>query len=372
MSVGCHEQSNSSKSYPFGLRKNGILQIPIDAFTSYTSNNIQTFEEGGDTYLVIENENINGLQYYSVNTSKLVKQFKIPKEGLNSISEIRGFTVVNFDSVFVYDNFTLARTLLLNSDGEVKKKYYIRDLDSSVYFNHASMTRIPSIYYGSKLFFFKLPSYDFNKPDFFEKNILFEYEYDLLTEKSEYKQFSWPDSYNNHAWGFLHTIPSRVVDEYGRFLYSFGIEPHLHVNDFHGKYLTPKAESDFITQPIQPLGIDSSDPSASTKHFMEQGIYGMIIYDNYRKVYYRIAGVSTDYKDFNGNLIPTTMKPYTIVVLDTAFEKIGETKLEPIGDYYIKDWFVGSKGLYISINSPTNKDILEDAMQFQLFELIEN
>lgn len=367
MVLSCSESpDNQNMHYVYRLEYDEIINIPISEYTSYTSNNLQTFDYKKITYLAVENKHINGIQFYSLKEKKIVKELKIPEAGLGSISKIRGISVVNFDSIFVYDSFTLSNTLLLNSDGDVLNKYTIREIDSSSYFNHASMTRIPSFYFNSKLYFFKIPGNEFEQDDFFDRGVLFEYEYDLISGKTEYKHISWPNKYKNHSWGFLHTIPSRVLGHKGIFVYSFGIDPRLHVTDFRNYKKTPIAKSDYITDDIPPLKKGSQNPM---QYFMEEDIYGMVLYDKYRHVYYRIAGLKSDYFDSSGKIRPADLKPYTIIILNESFEKIGETKLNPVGDFAIRDWFVGQQGLYISINSSTNKSISEDFMRFQLFKL---
>jgi hypothetical protein len=59
-------------------------------------------------------------------------------------------------------------------------------------------------------------------------------------------------------------------------------------------------------------------------------------------------------------------KPVSIQIFDSLFNCIGETLL-PINKVKIFDYFIASKGLYISNNHPDNPDFKEDSLNYTIY-----
>ncbi|MDO4216506.1 MAG: DUF4221 family protein, partial [Bacteroidales bacterium] len=97
--------------------------------------------------------------------------------------------------------------------------------------------------------------------------------------------------------------------------------------------------------------------------------YWSLIYDKYRKVWYRFV--------FHKNEMPKEQDPFeytipqlkfSIMILDKDFNIIGETVM-PANTYAYRMWFVGKKGLYLSMNNVKNPIFSEDQLIFQCLEL---
>ena len=62
---------------------------------------------------------------------------------------------------------------------------------------------------------------------------------------------------------------------------------------------------------------------------------------------------------------------FSIVILNKNYEIIGETRF-PGNTFNYRMYFIGKKGLYLSLNNLENPNFDEDKLQFQCFTLQEN
>ena len=93
--------------------------------------------------------------------------------------------------------------------------------------------------------------------------------------------------------------------------------------------------------------------------------YHHLMYDKYRKVFYRFALMPDD------NIKPFSNNPhqsFSIIILNKDYEIIGETKF-PGNTYAHHLCFVGKKGLYISENNENNPQFDENKLVFRCFTL---
>ena len=113
-----------------------------------------------------------------------------------------------------------------------------------------------------------------------------------------------------------------------------------------------------------------SDLMLAAKEMCELPIYGNIIYDKYRNVYYRVAYPEKDY-DMAENFVELWQSGrglFSIMILDENLNVIGETLL-PENKYRSDLMLVLENGLYISTSHYKNSDFNEDLLAFQRFGL---
>ena len=350
--------------YSYSLQKSSTINIPIDESTSFTSNNFYYHIFGEEEFLITQNKFKNSIQAYSLGKRQKVLEISIPRDGPNSIKQLRGFTFVNFDSIYVYDNLTLSNAILVDSSGSRKPANLTL---SDRFFNHASMTKSPSYFYDGDLYFFKFPNRALDE-SLFDEEVPFEYVHNVHSNIGKMVSFSWPDIYKGKNWGGILTIPSRTMNLSGELIYSFGIDPHIYRLNQNGDVQKYLARSDYLSGRTNPLEKNASFEKLD-EHFMNENYYGNIIYDKYRNVYYRYAGLKMNPRNADGSIRSSRMKPFSIIILNSEFKKVGETLLEPIEEFFIRDWFVTKEGLMISANNIQNPQISEDYIDVKLFFL---
>ncbi|HMP99808.1 MAG TPA: DUF4221 family protein [Cyclobacteriaceae bacterium] len=354
--------SKRSQEYPARLVKaKELIQFELDDSTSFDNNNLVVSNYRNEEVLVVESKHKNSIQYYSISERRKVKEIKFSKEGENPIFEIHGFTIINQDSIIVYDKYK-ANAFLVNSEGIVIEKIKLTD---NRLLNHASMTRLPNVLIDNKLCMFIFPQTSIDEDNFFDGDVKFELVYDLQTGYSYYVDFSWPEIYQSRKWTFFHTFPSRIKGKNNKLIYSFGADHYIYELSLSGDYRKHLAKSDHFEE-IESLSVGEDE----TESFLKNGVYGMIIYDPYRDVYYRIVGVKTNPLLPDGRKKSASYKQYGVIILDSNFNKIGETLLDPLESFRIKDWFVCEQGLCISTANYLNKNINEDLMEFNILQLV--
>jgi len=362
--VSCSKkpEAKQNKVYTHKLtHSNNKLALDIDDSTSFESNYFQVVEHRGVELLAIECKHKNSIQFYSLESKKLVKELKFHRDGLSPIKQIHGFSWINSDSIMVFDKWR-SNGILVDSNGLVLDQIVLKAEQKS--FNHASMTRLPDLAINGKIHFFEFPNINLEDERLFSGDVKFEYVYDIKTKKGEYFNFSWPEIYKQKFWGFYHTFPSRVKGQNNSLVYSFGIDHNLQVLKPNGTIEKYEARSNYFNS-IPPFDKNESE----SESFLKRGIYAMVIYDKYRNVYYRIAGLQTNPILPDGKPKADIHKPYSIIILDSKFNRIGETVLEPVEQFLIKDWFVCKAGLCISSANPLNKEVDESKMTFHILTL---
>jgi hypothetical protein len=231
------------------------------------------------------------------------------------------------------------------------------------FFSHASMTRNPDIYFNNEIYFVELPR------DPYKDSVSFEYSYNIRKKELISREVSLPEIYQEYKWGTFHAYPNRSKGPGSTFLYSWGIDPNIYVVDFEsGQMKAFLAKSDFF-RAIRPMNSTKVSAEDNMKYYIENDIYDVIVWDEYRKVYYRFARQGIPYViNKSGQIANGENKPCSIIILDENFNKIGETIL-PVGKYFVRDFFVCSKGLFISNSHYLNPELDESQMSFTIFKL---
>ena len=98
--------------------------------------------------------------------------------------------------------------------------------------------------------------------------------------------------------------------------------------------------------------------------------YGSILYDPYRKVYYRFAFGGREEEVPMNKVLDELLYPkiQSIIVLDSNFKKIDELIL-PQNKYVLKLSFIKEDGLYVSTYNPKSDSIVENEWGFRKFVL---
>jgi len=107
----------------------------------------------------------------------------------------------------------------------------------------------------------------------------------------------------------------------------------------------------------------------ANKHINENYLYANIIYNPFKKRYYRFVYLPN--KDYNPNKnFEITDVKFAIMVFDKDFNHIADSKILNLKPTYIPfDYFVTKEGLWLSTNNPKNPTYNEDELHFELFSI---
>ena len=152
-----------------------------------------------------------------------------------------------------------------------------------------------------------------------------------------------------------------------RFVYSFIYDESVYVaNIAHDSIRKVSVKSEYIDQVQLP-----DELTAQAIDFCQNAMYGDLIYDPYREVFYRIAYPSTTIeKGVKAmELIEYGRKTFSIIILDKELNKLGET-LFPNYTYNSRQLLVLPDGLYICNSHFMNPDFNDDILSFIRFDLV--
>ncbi len=351
------------------------VEIPIDA---------QTFPQSGCSYCFTSNSGINYLAYlngksneihfYYLDSAKIAFKVKIDIDGPNGIGSIMiGFGVHNLDSIYVTPK---ARKIiyLLNRSGEIIEKInygeYTCNADTRDKINGMmafySRPGTPLIFLDNKVYISMLPAGNWNR---FSKKELTKIELGYLLNSSQKSLHILPITYPVSAYLKNDLGYSRILGD-GQFVYSFNSDDNLIIYENSGNASKYLAKSRYIKS------IEEYPRNGSLQDYLLKQVsrpaYLRIIFDPYRKIYYRIAypGFTVKRNDNLRELI-RFIPQFSVIILDQDFNNVGET-LMPFNKFDVSDIFVAREGLYISENHINNPDFRPDFLSFRLLKLVKN
>lgn len=295
----CSYKKQSSNNYKneVTLEPSGeILKIPIDKNTTLDCPAMFYYKskKTGNEYLAYLNSFKNEIQFYDLKMRKLVSKITCQLEGPDGVGKISGgFSVVNFDSIYVMSLYSI---FLLDSAGHIINKFDLernRDkiptpprVTSRVY--RPLVIKNENLYITQNLIqglsFMPRGTRDAHP----NSNVC------LIVDRngqSEYLPMKHPFA---DIEGIFSSNFSREFDG-NNFVYSFFDSPNVYVTKDHINIKEYNANSKYVNK-IQHL-IYKTMPSIE-EHCIDdikKASYHNIIYDNFRKVFYRFVQLPYDF-----------------------------------------------------------------------------
>ncbi len=348
------------------------ISFPLSEYNSFITVDLGLVPYDS-TQFYFRDQNQNNILFYDLATQEKLRELRIPQSGKNGISNPTGHLLLSPDSIIVFQKPAIINVVNQNFDR----------LDRTI-------ADIPL--FDSKYAIYNPLLVSFSKPIIENKQIilplvpipqLFErMGYDLkVTEipilgrldisgngEIENLPVFYPESIEKVHFG----SPNSSFFLTKGYVMGFYFDPIIyHLNNDFEVVKKIKIKSNYLVDFEKFTNITSE----SELREMNATTYGyfQLIYDPYRKIYYR--QIRHPQKDFQkGMEIRSTAeisRPFSIMIFDHNFIKLGEVDI-PNGElYYFQAWFVGPEGLYISTNNLNNPDMSEDWLSFDIFEVEE-
>lgn len=347
---------------------NEIKKFRLDDDVRYNAFYLYTFsDKQGKSYLSFLNYRTNQLLFYDWNTQDFLFKVELPAEGPNGVTQISGYYIKNFDHIYV-STYAYKGLLRVDTTGQIVQKIpYGKTPDGYEVlpsYTPSSHPYIAPVFIGDAKMCITQPSV----PRFRAAN---ETPISVVIDTLKRTCEGLPMTYsllNDEEMEAGNLQFSRIFN--GKdFIYSFYVcEDVFVVSMDHSDIRRVKVKSRHIDSPTE----QQKDTEQGPRLYLELPRYGDLIYDSYRKVYYRFAypKVSLN-KDMNwwGKAV-YGRKKFSVMVLDEDFHVIGET-LFPEGIYNSFVFFINKDGLYISRDYKIGMaEQSEDYLTFELFQLI--
>jgi hypothetical protein len=375
--VGCDTIMQQKDSHTFNseivFHDSKTISLTGD-YEFRNSTNYQVFyfnEADSSKYLVRRDKWRNRIEFFNLDNQKLDFVMELSSTGPDGIGKIGAFSIVNFDSIYLFGLYRKT-IFLIDKAGRVKDKYYFDENDNATIGDYFVSTGAPLIRTKFNEFSVsQFPAIDITKLTevFYKSSVHVSINIDSnFTRNSAIR---YPAIYlsSNYAIGIdINQLYRTYNDMKLSHVFSFPVDPHIYVENLAGNIDKHYASSKFF---------DFSPPSKSKDHdwenerlyYIQTPKYTDIVYDKHRNLYYRFCQLPVKYE--KGMYLPPNVSeimPFSIMVLDENFKIIGE-QLFAANKYLYTNYFVNEEGLWISTSNPENPHFDENKLSFVLLTL---
>ncbi|WP_111671572.1 DUF4221 family protein [Algoriphagus litoralis] len=360
----CQDKKEEQKSYSLSASGEKII-LPINDSTSNISPGLQYFE-GGKPYLFSANWNTNSLQIYDLENQVLEKELVFEREGDQGI-EWNYFHVQSLDSIFLFPPFG-NRFAIIDTSGVIQNRIRFElPTGYSTIFPHNSYYVSPPTVIGKELIV-KVRG-DKRLTEYTQSNLdSMSLEAAINLETGAVRMFP-PGFPNDYLSSGSKQLEYSIVNTSGKKFVSFIGDHRLYSTGQNSEAWTViDAKSQFLDNqmPKIPKDVDSRGMS---EYAFSKSRYESLVYDSFRKVFYRFGYPPVVFEtDEELRALRTSPSAFVVMVFDKELQLLTETKFEA-GTYFPTNFFVGEKGLYLSLSHPNNPEIKEDEMAFELIKL---
>ena len=349
-------------------------EFRIDDDTRIPLFNLYVIEEGGVEYLTFSNSENRTILIYNM-SGELLKKVTFEAEGPNGIGmNLFGYYIKDFQHIYIP---SANRSVIYETDttGIVKKVFdYSKLVDGTLtvpayYTNHDDRQMF---FVDNSLFIPQSLNRTLGLESWIESSptaVLF----DTINKKTEKFPMLHPhDKISSKEYNqFIADLSYSSILKDGKLIYSFTMEEELYIIDVEGKIKEKKLAKSRYVQDVAPRRLPN-DFLSVVKKTCEMPSYGNIMYDEYRKVYYRFAYPETelDTEVNHRKILHNGKKEFSIIIMDESFNIIGETKFPPF-TYVPHICFINAKGLFLCTSHFMREDYSDDWLRFQRIDLVE-
>lgn len=340
-----------------------IPQQGVYLFKDDKQNEYMSFQNGRDEILI-----------YDMSSRELIKRVVVELEGSNGVpGRFGGYYIQDFEHIYVPSLYTQL-ILAMDTTAKGKQKIHFQETDDGemilpLYLNPGlQMHFIDGKLYAPQLV---NPMY---KEEMMEKSRICLC-LDTLNQSVQFLPMKFPPLITHQDVGTTGGFGANYSSCFDgdNFLYAFSYSDQVYrVAPDHEKVEEVILKSKYIDK-VEVVRVKSDDMLAAVRATGEYPSYGNLVYDSYRKVYYRFAyprvEIEPDYNPFD--IISSGRKAFSIMVLNKELEIIGET-LFPEYTYNPNIFMVLEDGLYLSTNHIKNPNYSDDKLEFQRIDIVEN
>ncbi|MBW8683887.1 DUF4221 domain-containing protein [Chitinophaga rhizophila] len=349
-------------------------KFPLDSLSAPRPPYIQIYnDDSGKEYLAMlsgYSKNIFVYNYDSAGTA--VNQIPI-----GAIQMPLAFHIRNMDSIYVY-NDKMMEMILLNNKSEIVSKVSLinnenmKDLSwANRYPQYVPHTVNPILEHEGKLVF--PGQFIWTLPDTVAQNFKFTSLIDINSNKVNYVH-KYP--YEIYGHGYIWDEPlftavyHEAMPDNKRIIYSFPVSHDLIISDLDGEQQQRVYGGSNEAASISSFdaGKFKTKSGVSKEYIYQKGctsdLYGGILYDKYRDVYYRFLRKALPEKSTR---LRWENKKVAVVVMDKDFKYLGETEIGDLNEFYPENAFVTREGLNVEYVAPNDVD--EKFLTFKIFTL---
>lgn len=340
------------------------IKISLDSTVNPNGTTFQYINSDSGEYLALQNKAVHAIEIFNLEFGIHAKRIKLQKDGPNRSGEVNGFRIFSNDSLLVASY--PQKLMLFNFEGLKTSEFPVKDTQNDV--NYISSTsEIPFLFDGKKVFgaqpFFR-NFFDMSASDLGKYSHIYQLDMESVNPEAEWLPISNPED----TWKEGKKVSKFTWTDRGD---SILVSPY---ND-HRIWVISKKSGELLNrlEVKAPLvnqfhiikGLPSGDQGIIEE--LESDRYELLLYDQFRAVFYRFYFAGIDVNDFEVHYreLYSNRPKIGLLVLDTNLKIIGNHLFDT---HQIEPWnyFVGRKGLYVSTNNPNRDDFDENYLRYDL------
>ncbi|MBO3699872.1 DUF4221 family protein [Fabibacter sp. E12] len=293
-----------------------------------------TAEIQGTRFYFGWNHTTFSLDIVNLDKSEYYKSIKYEVNGPNGIGDVKGLSVVDFDSIFFLSSQYLT---LIDSNTNVTSKWGINEknefqgfssqdhnLTTEETFNIFFDNRTKKLY--ARLHFPRFAWCD-TELGYYNENFIGEL--DLFNLSFRELNIGYPPEFRELSFGF-RDIPAVTFDPSGLINYTFSISSNIYQYSLEtGKTSSFGGASDFTRNHADALQIeDCPDTPLGMKHNLLNVKFMHLLQDPYRKLYYRFHWGDVPEHRADGRFNAYNDKPLFLTVFDDQLKKLMEMEVD--------------------------------------------
>jgi hypothetical protein len=347
------------------LVKTKSLRLPLDEKSTYE---FYIYQVVGDSLLVLNQVNYS-LDVYSLSDQKLIHRIPVEREGVNGLERLNTFYFHNADSIFLFPQFLLKNSLIVDLSGNIVDRIQHNDFNSDIdgLLNHVGTPSVPSILFGNELHFSVYPLLDTSLED---GDFITEHSLNLFSgDFTSYNYVKKPAYFKNKRW--ISEVFSRIKTDTEEWYFSWNLSDTVfHIKGENGKLkesISIPMNGGIKTDP-QPVPKDKFEQKWP-EMAMEGYIYGKILLDSKKGIIHRIRFLPTIKRVPIANVIDIYLaKNFEILSYTLDGEFLGSTQFKS-GTYDPSVLFLGPDGIYLPKIHPNYEDIKEDEIVYDVYSM---
>lgn len=369
--VGCKPSQENLYLYTLSPTEDSLVfnlnpqtSIIINALFPYT-------DKLGQEFLTFQNDREPEILWYDVASQKYEKTTRLQKEGNNGVGLFCGYYISSDNEIYIPEIYKPILDIV-NDRGEIIRKidYEKTSLGKSTIPFLCTSYKAMCILNG-KIFIPQTPNLALNDvmADSPVTLVLDTANHSIHEFDLRFPQVVTSEEIKGNTLGV--ECHYSVCHNGKDFVYSFFFDEDIYIVSLDGKIKKKiKAKSKYLEK-VYDGKKTTVDMNVWAKTLCEIPMYGNLIYDKYREVYYRFVYPKTELKDSDNykDIWLLGRTKFSIMILDKDLNLLGET-LFPENTYASNLLFVRADGLYISTSFIKNPAFSDDKLCFRRFDLI--
>jgi len=367
-----HEKEKVSEQPGVSIERYGTadFMINLDSYTSLFQRSIRYLDQGPDEeYLYFLNQNNNSVYRYHLGDSNYTHRIKFDIDGPLGVGTLDGFDVHGPDSLFLLARYNYILSMVTNpldSNRQIQK-YRLLDVNAEVDMTPYAFTEAPMLLDNGILNILAVPFFYLSTKSYYEAGTnLIRLN---LNDSSMSKGNLYSDVYKKRFSSFFSNA-SFAMNNQRQFVVSLPADHDLYLYDSDFRLIRKSTSRSTIVPDIKEFKGDFNSSEEETMHRYQNPSYNSILYDSYRNVYYRLAGLPNEKALSSGDKARYASRSFAIIVYDADLKIIGELELQPF--YAEAMSFVGRSGLYLAQFIGGKNGIEEDRIKYSCFQLVQN